>query len=206
MTGDISTHLAVIALLLCAAQAAYSHPEDLGHCIGIEIADDRLTCFDMAAGTLPDSGVVMQDPSQTQQPRFGESNNDASVTDIQQGDENASEDPGLTRSDSGSTLSDGQVADQATESEIDQFGEIRKSKQVAESTRIQQIFSRIISIRKAPLGNRIMELENGQIWMANEPGRRRVENNQSVAIRRGAFRSYEMILDDGGRIRVHRVK
>ena len=64
--------------------------------------------------------------------------------------------------------------------------------------------TRIQSIVKAPLGNHVMTLSNGQIWSENEPNRRRITAGQNVTITKKRL-YYEMRLESGRRVPVRRI-
>ena len=68
----------------------------------------------------------------------------------------------------------------------------------------KQLATRIESIVKAPLGNYVMTLSNGQIWSENEPNVRRITAGQDVTITKRRFH-YEMRLESGRRIPVRRI-
>ncbi|MCZ6643785.1 MAG: hypothetical protein O7F71_19595 [Gammaproteobacteria bacterium] len=68
----------------------------------------------------------------------------------------------------------------------------------------KQLATRIESIIKAPLGNYVMTLSNGQIWSENEPNIRRITAGQAVTITKRRFH-YEMRLESGRRVPVRRI-
>ncbi len=68
----------------------------------------------------------------------------------------------------------------------------------------KQVATRIESIIKAPLGNYVMTLSNGQIWSENEPNVRRITAGQNVTITKKRFH-YEMRLESGRRVPVRRI-
>ena len=68
----------------------------------------------------------------------------------------------------------------------------------------KQLATRIESILKAPLGNYVMTLSNGQIWSENEPNIRRITAGQDVTITKRRFH-YEMRLESGRRVPVRRI-
>ncbi len=68
----------------------------------------------------------------------------------------------------------------------------------------KQLATRIESIVKAPLGNYVMTLSNGQIWSENEPNVRRITAGQDVTITKRRFH-YEMRLESGRRVPVRRI-
>lgn len=69
---------------------------------------------------------------------------------------------------------------------------------------VDHVVARIESVRKAPLGQHIMTLSNGQVWMENEPGRRRIRAGQEVIIRKRLLH-YEMELKSQPDVTVRRV-
>ena len=68
----------------------------------------------------------------------------------------------------------------------------------------KKVATRIESIIKAPLGNYVMTLSNGQIWSENEPNVRRIAAGQNVTITKKRFH-YEMRLESGRRVPVRRI-
>ncbi len=68
----------------------------------------------------------------------------------------------------------------------------------------KQVATRIESIIKAPLGNYVMTLSNGQIWSENEPNVRPITAGQNVTITKKRFH-YEMRLESGRRVPVRRI-
>ncbi|MBD3648977.1 MAG: hypothetical protein HUJ31_16345 [Pseudomonadales bacterium] len=70
---------------------------------------------------------------------------------------------------------------------------------------IEAISAHIQSVKQSPLGHHIMTLSNGQVWMQNEPGRRRIEAGQDITIRKHRFH-YEMEFENIPDIPVRRVE
>jgi hypothetical protein len=64
--------------------------------------------------------------------------------------------------------------------------------------------ARIERVRKAPLGQHVLTLSNGQVWMENEPGRRRIAAGQDIVIRKHRWH-YEMELPNQPNVAVRRV-
>jgi hypothetical protein len=70
----------------------------------------------------------------------------------------------------------------------------------------EQIESSIKDIRFASYGKHVFTLENGQVWMENEPGRKKVKNkNQPVVIKKKNLR-YVIKFDSGVTLAVHRIE
>jgi hypothetical protein len=68
----------------------------------------------------------------------------------------------------------------------------------------REIRAHILSVQQSQLRNDIMTLDNGQVWMENEPSARQVSSDQAVVIREGRF-SFTMVLESGRLLKVHRV-
>ncbi len=85
---------------------------------------------------------------------------------------------------------------------IAQFGQERQNRP---QTDIDSITSRIDSVRRTPLGHHVMTLANGQVWVENEPGRRRIAPAQDIVIRRHRWH-FEMELPSQPNVAVHRTE
>lgn len=70
---------------------------------------------------------------------------------------------------------------------------------------LKRIESIIIKSEIANDGTYIMELENGQIWKENEPGRMKIKANQNVKISKNVL-SYRMKPEKGRTVTVKRLK
>jgi len=72
--------------------------------------------------------------------------------------------------------------------------------------KIERIESIIKNIRLAAYGKHVFTLENGQVWMENEPGRKKVKNKQQkVVIERKRLR-YLISFESGISLAVHRIE
>lgn len=69
----------------------------------------------------------------------------------------------------------------------------------------EQIRSKITIVTKSAMGHRVMSLANGQVWMENEAGRRRIEPEDEIVITQRRFR-YVMKFTSGPVVAVHRVE
>ena len=86
--------------------------------------------------------------------------------------------------------------------QIEQFGQERQGRP---KTDIDSITSRIDSVRRTPLGHHVLTLANGQVWVENEPGRRRIAPAQDIVIRRHRWH-FEMELPSQPNVAVHRTE
>jgi hypothetical protein len=72
---------------------------------------------------------------------------------------------------------------------------------------IEQIQATIIEIKKAPRGELIITLDNGQVWRQTDNTRLKLRKDQVVIIKRGAFGSFFIRKENTNkRIRAKRVK
>ena len=79
------------------------------------------------------------------------------------------------------------------------------TKKTAEAE-IEKVESTIKDIKLASYGKHVFVLENGQVWMENEPGRKKVRNKQqNVVIRKKGLR-YIISLESGVSLSVHRIE
>lgn len=69
---------------------------------------------------------------------------------------------------------------------------------------VELIEARIDDVRTTPLGEHVMTLSNGQVWMENEPGRRPIAAGQDVIIRKHRWH-YEMELAAQPDVAVRRI-
>lgn len=69
---------------------------------------------------------------------------------------------------------------------------------------LDHLTASILSVRKGPLGRQIISLSNGQVWMENEAGRRRIAAGQSVTIRKHRWH-YELELPSQPNVAVRRI-
>lgn len=79
------------------------------------------------------------------------------------------------------------------------------TKKTAEAE-IEKVESTIKDIKLASYGKHVFVLDNGQVWMENEPGRKKVRNKQqNVVIRKKGLR-YIISFESGVSLSVHRVE
>lgn len=166
-----------VALSLCACLAWPALAADrLADCAAIESAVERLDCYDRLASQQ----AGQQAPERTPTP--------ASEAPAERAEAEIEHDPQRpdTRPD---------------ENRVAQFG---KSPQRDPEREFEGVEARIERVRKAPLGQQIMTLSNGQVWMENEPGRRTIAPDQRVRIRKHRWH-YEMELASQPNVTVRRV-
>ncbi len=70
---------------------------------------------------------------------------------------------------------------------------------------LERIRARIQQVRKAALGQHVMTLSNGQVWIENEPGQRPIEPDQEVTITRHRW-NFEMEFKSRPNVAVHRIE
>lgn len=83
-----------------------------------------------------------------------------------------------------------------------------KAKRVAEKKAkrsTDSISARIERVTKTSLGHHVMALSNGQVWMENEPGQRRIQPDQNVVVSKQRWH-YEMELPNQPNVAVRRVE
>jgi hypothetical protein len=178
--------LGSILLLWCGSQHVVAHPDDLKHCSEIDGAVERLSCFDRALSESGDKGETDT-----------ETNMDTIPAPVPVKERSTPGEDGVT------AIESARKPLQKDNSKVDEFGETPSRK--SQEREMQQISSTIVSVRTSPLGNHIMELHNGQVWMENEAGRMKIKSDQQVTIVASTFRSYRMKLADGTTVRVHRI-
>lgn len=76
---------------------------------------------------------------------------------------------------------------------------------IPQDKQLKRIESTIVKSEIAVDGTYIMELENGQVWKENEPGRMKIKTNQTVKISKNLM-SYRMKPEKGRTITVKRMK
>ncbi len=70
---------------------------------------------------------------------------------------------------------------------------------------LKRIESVIVKTEIADDGTHVIELENGQVWKENQPGRGRIKANQGVKISKNVM-SYRLNPDTGRSVTVNRIK
>ena len=58
MVNRVSIVWGCVVLLWCGSQPVAAHPDDLQYCSEIEVAMERLTCFDRALNEFANKGVT----------------------------------------------------------------------------------------------------------------------------------------------------
>ncbi|MDK1024815.1 MAG: hypothetical protein QGD92_11360 [Gammaproteobacteria bacterium] len=177
------------AMLLCSSIAA--DEQDLNKCMEIEDSLHRLSCFEELAGqqikqpevrdaaiepSSPVEAVIAKTASQVVESKPAESDKQASTLSIDLVD-----------------------ADKQKGGFPKMFGKKAKPDQAE-----QEIVAYIESVRKSPLGRRIMTLSNGQVWSENEAGKIRIDAKQQVTITKKRWR-YAMRLGNDRVIAVKRI-
>jgi hypothetical protein len=102
------------------------------------------------------------------------------------------------------------AADRQTEplaSNHEQFGkEMLPESSASRGQEIRGIKAEIVGLSRAPRGEFVFELSNGQTWVQISPRRYDYRIGMSVAIERSALGSYTLTTDQGGATRVRRVR
>lgn len=167
----------VVAFSICACLAWPVLAADrLADCAAIDSAVARLDCYDRLASRQASQQAPQRSPMPASEPAAERA--DADIEDQPQQPE--------VRPD---------------EERVAQFG---KPPQRDAEQKFEAVEASIESVRKGPLGKQIMTLSNGQIWMENEPGRRRIEADQQITIRKHRWH-YEMELASQPNVTVRRV-
>lgn len=175
----------LVALSLCAFLAWPALAADgLAECAGIESAVERLDCYDRLASQQAHKPAR----EEAGQPEVAPSAPQTSERPAQRAQGDIEDQPQLRQA-------------RSEEEHVAQFG---KPQQRDPAQEFEAVEARIESVRKAPLGQQIMTLSNGQIWMENEPGPRRIEPDQPVTIRKHRLH-YEMELASQPNVTVRRV-
>lgn len=165
----------VLVLLSLLAGSAYG-ANALSDCAAIESAVERLDCYDRLARTHePDVSAPADDRVEAPAPTAP-----------------AAAEPVVPENPPGPPADTG----------VSTFG---KPPERDPETEVDQIQARIDSVRRSPLGQQIFTLNNGQVWMENEPGGRPVPVGRDVTIRK-RFWFYEMDLEDQPDVGVRRLQ
>ncbi len=151
----------------------------LGVCREIENDTDRLSCFDQAVRSLCQSSTLPCDPGSGAE----------SAPDRQKYRKNVASTPAAGAEEK-EKISD---AD---------FG-LREAKK---RPSVRSVNSRLMAVNRAAYGKQVFRLENGQVWVENEPGRRKVRADyQKVSIKKKGLR-YLLYVESGPVIAVHRLE
>lgn len=94
---------------------------------------------------------------------------------------------------------------------VEDFGLSRSQLQAREpertSTRIERIEATVTDVRQRSSGERVITLDNGQVWLQTEVTvRGPLKPGDVVAIRRGAFSSFQLITPGRVALRVRRIE
>jgi hypothetical protein len=68
---------------------------------------------------------------------------------------------------------------------------------------VSEISAKVVTVARSSLGRTIVTLDNGQVWVTNEPGRHQPSVGDTVTVARSSLR-YSMRLRSGLLIAVHR--
>ena len=168
-------------VLLTLPAATWGDEGTIADCLNVASKLERLVCYDERAREYRrEHGVDVTTPAETPSAQAPKT---AAVVPIQ--------------TDRAVTTSNEPPPPKA-ESNEENF---RKNELISEP---KEFATRIESIIKAPLGNYVMTLSNGQIWSENEPNPRRIKAGQNVTITKKRFH-YEMRLESGRSVRVRRI-
>ena len=69
----------------------------------------------------------------------------------------------------------------------------------------EQVTSVISEVATRATGHHVIKLENGQLWMEDEPGKRRINSDDAVSITKRRFRHTMKLKSSGFIIAVHRI-
>ena len=79
------------------------------------------------------------------------------------------------------------------------FGKTEKKEDL-----LEKISETIIAVNLTPTGKQVLTLSNGQKWMENEPGKRKVRSGERVTIVKDG-KHYDLVRPEKPRISVHRI-
>jgi hypothetical protein len=200
--GGQEKHMRLVlsSLLVCAAWPVAAQP-DLMQCAAIDSALQRLDCYDrLARDAMPSESAAQKsdvgapvkpqpspEPVREPEPLLAEPS-DRTSQRAPAADSAGDTSPIVAHPDSSQPVSEG-------------FGLPQRRQASAE---LESITAHIESARRAPLGQHILTLSNGQVWMENEPGRRRIAAGQDVVIRKHRWH-YEMELPSQPNVAVRRI-
>jgi hypothetical protein len=174
-----------VTLLLAVAGPAFAQdvPQGVLNCADIKSDSKRLACFDREIArhkpATPDVASTQVDPAQAVTPT-------PSVAPTPPQKETAKEDEfGVS----------GRLARQ------------RKEAEAKAETRLAELNAGVVKVRTKPFGERVIELDNGQIWEESEKKNAfSIKAGQQVRITQGAIGSYFLVADSGATTRVRRVR
>ena len=208
-----------ILILLSLSRAALSNESTIADCLDVAGKMERLVCYDERAREYRrEHGVSVTSSPQTSSEQSAPSAQTSSAPPVQTSSAPAqSSSPPATQSPStpSAQTSSAAVVPVQSESEVPAAVTIDLPQQQVPPNEEnfgklelipapKQLATRIESIVKAPLGNYVMTLSNGQIWSENEPNVRRITAGQDVTITKRRFH-YEMRLESGRRVPVRRI-
>ena len=169
-------------ILLALAAATWGDEGTIADCLNVVGKLERLVCYDERARDYRrEHGVDVTTPAETPSSQAPKT---AAVVPIQ--------------TDRAVVATTDEPPPPKAEPNEENF---RKSELISEP---KKLATRIESIIKAPLGNYVMTLSNGQIWSENEPNPRRIKVGQNVTITKKRL-YYEMRLESGRSVRVRRI-
>ncbi|TVS16967.1 MAG: hypothetical protein EA417_08190 [Gammaproteobacteria bacterium] len=170
-----STMTILLLAASCCLVSAATAASELARCGAIESATERLDCFDAMVRQQADEQEAL-----VQTPQAPE----------RVAPDQAIEAPAVATASTPST------------DPIAQFGQGRQKRP---QTEIDSITSRVDSVRRTPLRHHVMTLANGQVWVENEPDRRRIAPAQDIVIRTHRWH-FEMELRSQPNVAVHRTE
>lgn len=168
-----------------------AHAQDLSQCMEIENSPNRLSCFEELAVQQikqPEVRDVAIEPSSPVEEVIEKTA--PQVVELK---------PAESDKPTRSVSSDLVDTDKHRSSFLKMFGKKEKQDHAE-----QEIVAYIESVRKSPLGHRIMTLSNGQVWSENEAGKIRIDAKQQIIITKKRWR-YAMRLGNDRIITVERI-
>ena len=208
-----------ILIFLSLSSAALSNESTIADCLDVAGKMERLVCYDERSREYRrEHGVSVTSSPQTSSEQSAPSAQTSSAPPVQTSSAPAqSSSPPATQSPStpSAQTSSAAVVPVQSESEVPAAVTIDLPQQQVPPNEEnfgklelipapKQLATRIESIVKAPLGNYVMTLSNGQIWSENEPNVRRITAGQDVTNTKRRFH-YEMRLESGRRVPVRRI-
>ena len=179
-----------LTILLCLSTSVEA--DEITDCLAIDSNLARLDCYDSIARRRVSAAAQESGFDTAAKPRkatLGKKSKKSEQSSVSQ-----------TTIEETSTTREVTKAAEKEEGFLSRFGKkIKKPK-----TDRQSVSSRVTSVRKSPMGNHILGLANGQTWVENEPGRRSIKAEQSITVTKKLL-SFEMQLESGRRVAVHRI-